>query len=419
MPSAKTPLSIAAAIALALAVPIATGAAGGTQAPPSSQSPQGAPQPQMPLFRSGVDLVAVDVQVVDHDGRPTLNLNADQFQVEIDGHKRQVVRADLFRYAQGRPGQVQRITDDLPAERPQGRLFILAVDQLSFRMGAARVAAQVARGFIDRLQPDDAVGLYVFPGSSNLNFTHERASVRAALNKIVGLQNPVASEFHLSISEIIDITAADGFTLTKVVARECRPTDVLCQQRVQGEAFQIGAMAESQIAIGFAGLSRLLTGLRYVPVRKTMVLISGGLLASDRGNGRPDMRARTQELGREAAAANTNLYVIHLDNSFTEAYAPDREKTDPTTQFRDSSVLRQGLENLADAAGGAVFKVEAGSPDSAFDRVMRETSAYYMLGLEVSNADRDGKPHYITVDVKQHGVTVRNRPMVVIPKSKS
>ena len=42
-----------------------------------------------------------------------------------------------------------------------------------------------------------------------------------------------------------------------------------------------------------------------------------------------------------------------------------------------------------------------------------------MLGLEVSNADRDGKPHYITVDVKQHGVTVRNRPMVVIPKSKS
>jgi VWFA-related protein len=373
----------------------------------------------MPLFRSGVDLVAVDVQVVDHDGRPTLNLNADQFQVEIDGHKRQVVRADLFRYSTGRPGQVQRITDDVPAERPQGRLFILAIDQLSFRMGAARVAAQVARGFIDRLQPDDAVGLYIFPGSSNLNFTHERASVRAALNKVVGLQNPVASEFHLSISEIIDITAADGFTLTKVVNRECRPTDVLCQQRVQGEAFQIGAQAESQIAIGFAGLSRLLTGLKYVPVRKTMVLISGGLLASDRGNGRPDMRARTQELGREAAAANTNLYVIHLDNSFTEAYAPDREKTDPTTQFRDSSVLRQGLENLADAAGGAVFKVEAGSPDSAFDRVMRETSAYYMLGLEVSNADRDGKPHYITVDVKQHGVTVRNRPMVVIPKSKS
>ena len=232
---------------------------------------------------------------------------------------------------------------------------------------------------------------------------------RAALNKIVGLQNPVASEFHLSISEVIDITAADSFTLTKVVARECRPNDVLCMQRVQGEAFQIGAMAESQIALRLRGLSSLLNGLKYVPGRKTMVLISGGLLASDRGNGRPDMRARTQSLGREAAAANTNLYVVHLDNSFTEAYAPDREKTDPTTQFRDSSVLRQGLENLADAAGGAVFKVEAGTPDIAFDRVMRETSAYYLLGLEVrtptATASRTSSRW-----TSSAGTTVRNRP---------
>ena len=178
-------------------------------------------------------------------------------------------------------------------------------------------------------------------------------------------------------------------------------------------------MAEGQISVSFEGLSSLLNGLKYVPGRKTMVLISGGLVASDRGNGRPDMRARTQSLGREAAAANTNLYVVHLDNSFVDAYAADPEKTDPTTQFRDSSVLRQGLENLADAAGGAVFKVEAGTPDIAFDRVMRETSAYYQLGLEVSDTDRDGKPHFIKVDVKQAGATVRNRPLVVIPKSKS
>ena len=413
MAPAHQPLSIAAAFALAFAAAMTTGASGGTN---PGQAPQQAPQ--TPIFRSGVELVDVDVQVVDHDGRPTLSLGAEQFQVSIDGHRRQVVRADLVRYSQSRPGQVQRLSQDEPAERPQGRLFILAIDQLSFRMGEARYAAQAARGFIDRLQPDDAVGLYIFPGSSNLNFTHERASVRAALSKVVGLQNPLASEFHLSISEVIDITAADSFTLTKVVQRECKPNDLLCAQRVQGEAFQIGAMAEAQIGLAFEGLSSLLDGLKYVPMRKTMVLISGGLLASDRGNGRPDMRARTQSLGREAAAANTNLYVVHLDNSFIGAYAADREQTDLTTQFRDSSVLRQGLENLADAAGGAVFKVEAGTPDIAFDRVMRETSAYYQLGLEVNDSDRDGKPHFIKVDVKQAGTTVRNRPMVVIAKSK-
>jgi VWFA-related protein len=414
MRSAHTHLSFAAVFALALGGPIAAGG-------PAQQAPQQPPQGQVPVFRSGVELVAVDVQVVDHDGRPTLSLNADQFQVQIDGKPRQVVRADLVRYSQSRPGQVQSLTPEAqPApERPSpGRLFVLAVDQLSFRMGAARAAAQAARAFIDRLQPDDVVGLWIFPGSSTLNFTHERASVRAALNKVVGLRNPVASEFHLSTSEMIDITAADSFTLGKVVARECRPNDLLCVQRVQGEAFQIGAMAEAQIALGYEGLSSLLNGLKYVRGRKTLVLISGGLIASDRGNGRPDMRARTQSLGREAAEANTNLYVIHMDDSFNDAYAPDREKTDPTTQFRDSSVSRQGLENLADAAGGAVFKIEAGTPDTAFDRVMRETSAYYLLGLEVTDRDRDGKPHFITVDVKQRGATVRNRPMVIIPKQR-
>jgi hypothetical protein len=48
---------------------------------------------------------------------------------------------------------------------------------------------------------------------------------------------------------------------------------------------------------------------------------------------------------------------------------------------------------------------------------MRETSAYYLLGVEVAEADHDGKPHFISVKVKQPGATVRNRPMVVIPRS--
>src|ERR1039457_6313195 len=206
MMSAHSHLSTAAPLALAFAASIATGATGATGDAGVARAPQ---QSQTPVFKSGVELVAVDVQVVDRDGRPTLSLGADQFQVSIDGHRRQVVSANLVRYSQSRPGAVQRITEDKiitpGAPRPQsGRLFILAIDQLSFRMGAARAAAQAARGFIDRLQPDDVVGLYVFPGSSNLNFTHERASVRAALHKIVGLQNPVSSEFHLSISEVID-----------------------------------------------------------------------------------------------------------------------------------------------------------------------------------------------------------------------
>jgi VWFA-related protein len=376
---------------------------------------------QTPVFRSGVELVAIDVQVVDRDGRPTVSLVADQFDVSIDGRRRKVLSADLVRYTQSPAGRLrQTLTPALtPDGAPADRVFILAVDQLSFRPAAARVAAQAARQFLNRLQADDVVGVYFYPGSQRLDLTHERASVRGSLDRIVGLLDVPYSEFKLTISEVTDITAGDPDVLNRVVRRECMVPDNICAARIQGEAFSIGSMYEMQITQSFIGLRRLVRGLAHMPGRKTLVLLSGGLLASDRGGGRPDMKTQTVELGQEVAAANTNLYVLHLDNYFLDAFSAASNGPNMTTLFRDKTALGEGLDLLAGAAGGALFRVEAGMPDSAFERVLRETSAYYLLGVEVADADRDGQPHFIHVKVNQHGTTVRNRPLVVIPKNKS
>jgi hypothetical protein len=58
-------------------------------------------------------------------------------------------------------------------------------------------------------------------------------------------------------------------------------------------------------------------------------------------------------------------------------------------------------------------------PERAFDRVARETSAYYLLGVEPADADRDGKTHAIHVGVKQHDATVRSRVTVMIPVARN
>jgi VWFA-related protein len=391
----------------------------GAFAPATPKPGKGAQNPQTPVFRSSVELVAVDVQVVDRDGQPITSLTADQFEVSLDGRRRPVVSADLIRYSQSmtrRSRQMMASTTPLE-DAATDRIFILAVDQLSLRAGPARAAAVAARQFIDRLKPDDLVGLYFFPPSMQLDLTHDRVAVRARLNKVVGLLDPPLSEFNLSLSEVVDITASDGDVLSRVVQRECARGDVLCAQQVRAEALAIGGIAELQIAQRFSGLSNLLGGLRRLPGRKTLVLLSGGLLSSDRASGRPNMRAQTQELGKEAAAANTNLYVLHLDSSFLESYSAESNKVNISTVYRDNTVLRQGLEALAGAAGGALFRIEAGTPEHAFDRVMRETSAYYLLGLEVADVDRDGRPHYINVKVRERGATVRNRPLVVVPRT--
>ena len=43
---------------------------------------------------------------------------------------------------------------------------------------------------------------------------------------------------------------------------------------------------------------------------------------------------------------------------------------------------------------------------------------YYLLGVEVTDAERDGKIHGIRVRVNQRGALVRSRTNVVIPRTK-
>src|SRR5262245_49976512 len=57
------------------------------------QSPQPQTPPPQQTFKSGVELVTVDVQVVDKKGQPITGLKPEQFEVTIDGKKRQVLSA--------------------------------------------------------------------------------------------------------------------------------------------------------------------------------------------------------------------------------------------------------------------------------------------------------------------------------------
>ena len=62
-----------------------------------------------------------------------------------------------------------------------------------------------------------------------------------------------------------------------------------------------------------------------------------------------------------------------------------------------------------------MLRVYGTAPETAFDRVLLETSSYYLLGIESSASDLDGHPKGIRVNAKRRGVQVRSRPVVVIP----
>src|SRR5678816_1506992 len=110
-----------------------------SQTPPTPQTPQPAqtPEPvQGPTFRTGVDLVASDVAVVDRNGRPVEDLRAPDFAVKIDGEVRRVVSAELIKVdVEAAKRQVADKSETFYTSNltpPNGRQIIIAVDQISY-----------------------------------------------------------------------------------------------------------------------------------------------------------------------------------------------------------------------------------------------------------------------------------------------
>lgn len=379
---------------------------------------------QQPQFKTAVERIVVDVQVVDNSGRPIPALTADDFDVRIDQQPRTVASVEFVRAAalDTAAGVVAAPSGAPQAARPavtaqSGRDFILAIDESSFMTRYAPAAVRAAKGFVERLGPSDRVGLYLYPVSkSSFSLTPDHTAVVKDLEGIVGTFDPPATRFHLSKSEVIDIEASDPDVITRVVARECSTSErSMCKGLVVAEAHSVAQAFEMQVAQSTAGLRKLFNALRQDPDRKTVVIVSGGLLAADRIGARPDVSGLITMVGEDAARAGATIYVLHMDSSFLEAFSAANGNGVRGSLLRDQDASGGGLDRLAGSAGGTLIHIEPGSEDRAFQRVLRETSAYYLLGIEPSERDRDGRPHYISVKVKIHGADVRSRRTVVIP----
>jgi VWFA-related protein len=384
---------------------------------------------QQPVFRAAVDLVAVDVQVVDANGDPTRGLGPERFEVTIGGRRRRVVSAELISTG----GDSSRSD----AARNEGRLITLAIDHSSFEAGAARAAMEAAQRFVDRLSPDDRLGLYVYPNGPRIEPTQDRASIRTNLHTILGTRQSLRSQYNLKPSDVVDITAQAGIGGTRgqaargpaalqdlsntstdpiatVQLREC-PGDLDCAARIFSEALAVALHLESQAAISLGGLDRVLRELGQLPGRKSVVLISAGVVVSDRPGGRPDVGDAAHVMGQMAARANVSVYTIHIDPGLVGAYSASRRRADGRERDRDRQMLGQWLEQFSDGAGGMLIDVPVGGGDFAFERVLRETSAYYLLGVEPADADRDGRARPLRVRVPGNRLTVRSRQWVIVP----
>lgn len=398
--------------------------------------------PAQQVFRSGVDLVAVDVQVVDGSGAPIEQLGPEAFTVAINGRPRRVASVNFVRHAPSDPGPAATPVAGAPGLSPvPGRTIILAYDNGTFEVGTEGPPLDAMRRFLAAVGEDDRVGLWIFPRGEWIPPTIQRAPLRVALSQIVGGKQPLRGSYHLRPWEIVDITtestnpnsflalsrgqapsdfAAANDPVLRIQQREC-PGDPDCPIRIYQEGMGLAAQLEQEVQESLGGIDLLLRRLAEIPGRKCVVLVSAGVLVSDRLEGRPDVGRMGALMGQAAARANATVYTIHFDqiSPSTQGTGSQRGYGSTVGSTRDRALLGHWLDEFSAGAGGQRLYVPTGQGDYAFDRVLRESSAYYLLGVEPTDADRDGRPRELKVRVDRKGASVRSRQWVVIAARKS
>jgi VWFA-related protein len=324
------------------------------------------------------DRVAFDFLAVEADGRPVPDLRREEVTLKVDGQPREVRSLDLVRLEADDGSGTSALPPPFATNRRHsGRTILIVFNHDSIRPGKERQSVDAAVKFVANLARGDTVGLLTMPnGRIEQELTTDHARVREALVRISGQASPHASD-----------------------------SDRACMTRLTLET-----------------MTGVLESLAAAPGPKTIAFVSSGLLTPRRDaplTAPPGMCEikldHFQDLGRAASAARAQFYVIQPEDFQVDSGRASL--ADPTaSRFRSNDDELTGLASLAGVTGGEMFRLSAQSADRVFERVGRESSAYYIAAFLPTAAERNGLTHRVELSVTRPNVTVRVRPQVLIPK---
>ena len=365
-----------------------------------------AQEPQ-PTFKSSVDLVPVDVNIVDRTGRPFADLTAQDFALKVDGKPRRIATAQFIAVTRN-VEQAPVAPADYSTNPPSagGRLIMIVIDQGNIGTSRGKYAIDAARRFISRLSSADRVGLVTIPGAGpQIDFTANHARVETALQSVMGRSDQAEHQTNqIGLSEALELQRGGNEQLVqKILDRECTGLSagdelVNCRTKLMAEARTLYVDLKGRTRDSLLSLHHVMERLARTQTPKTVIFVSEGILIER------DI-SEVAWLGPLAARGQVTLYVLQLE---PPAFDATNSQSSPT-RTADIQVGQDGLAHLAGVARGSVFRVVSGA-DNAFNRLALELSGYYLLSFEPEPGDRDAKSHRITIEVpRRKGVVVRAR----------
>ncbi len=385
--------------------------------PADPQSTQGQ---EPPVFRTGVNFVRVDVIVTDRDGNPVMDLTREDFQVIEDDEQQTIETFDLIELdgglIQGPDGPPRQIRTDydqeMEAARPDVRLFAIFLDDYHVgRDNGVRAREQLARFIETQLGPSDMIGLmYPLEPAAGVVFTRDHTAVTRAIRQFDGRKgdyeprNSIEQEYvYRYPTEIVERIRND-VSLSAMQALMVRMGS-LKEGRKALIMFSEGYthMVPPQLRSRQAGIPDPDNPARFDPDAGADSLDEMRAM----NNSTFDIAMTLRQLAGVANRNNVAVYGVdprglaasEFDASTNISARTDRSYLDATMDT---------IRRLSEDTTGRAF-VNRNDLTVAMRQIVRDSSAYYLLGYNSTVGQPDGEFHEITVRTHRPGLQVRAR----------
>ena len=368
---------------------------------------------QRPTFRSGRDLVSVDVVIRDRQGNIVRGLVAADFEVREDGRPQQVLGLSFEEIsdkaiarvttAELLAGAEERMADPSSAAPPRPmagadvagrRLMVLLFDVSSMQPEDVQRAVDAANRFVsEQMSPADLVAVATVSTALDVltDFTADRGKVAAALAQLAYTEGTATPPPDASTAATDEAAAASD-----AAAEEASEMDLFNND------------------VRLRALRTLAESLAPVEQKKAILYFSAGMERNGQDN-QIELRTAIN------AAVRAHVSIYPVDTRGLQAVVPGGDARQASgrgqslfsgrgtaRQFSRLAASQDTLTSLAADTGGRAF-TETNDFSEAFDRVHRDISAYYLLGYSSTNPARDGRFRRIQVRVKRDGLRVEAR----------
>lgn len=390
--------------------------------------------PQRPLFRSGQNLILVDVSVRDKKGQPIDGLTAADFEVLENGKSQEVVTFAYEKVAQSKATIVSASTlskagegkgavpvtigsakptavkpavtpptaaaaaeatidasaTPLTSDEVAGhRVWILLFDTSSMQPEDVQKAADAALKWSnEKMSTSDLVAIAAISSTLQIltDFTNDKTKITATLKAF-------------AVTDGTAVADVDASTMSSDEATTTSTTDVTS---VDASTQELDSFNND---MRLRGLKTICDSLMSIQQHKAILYFSSGMARNGSDNA-VESRAAVNACSRANTSINPidsrGLQVVVAGGSARQGSRGGVgafSGRGVTQQFAQMAAQQETLQSLAADTGGQAF-TDSNDFGEAFTAVEKDISSYYILGYSSTNTKQDGSFRKIEVKLR-------------------